>query len=287
LPTWILVVAIHCGWLSLTFAYHALPLFIALPAAAVLIAWHGSLQHEAVHGHPTSSLRLNALVAGAPLSLWLPFSIYRESHFAHHRCKRITDPTEDTESYYVGSKEWDRLGRVQRALHWALSTLLGRLLLGPVVVVLRFLSSQLRGGARRHARGWIAHALGCALVLGWVSVVCHIPLLQYLCVFVYPGMSLTLLRSYAEHRPADQAGHATAIVEAGPLLSLLYLHNNLHAVHHAYPHLAWYELPARWRRERASVLAGNGRYYFGGYDEIVSRFALRPKDAPHYPRSAK
>jgi fatty acid desaturase len=282
----VLIAVIHAGWLSLTFSYRALPLFVALPAAALLMAWHGSLQHEAVHGHPTRSPRLNALVAGTPLGLWLPFSIYRESHFAHHRCKRITDPTEDTESYYVGSDEWERLGPMRRSLHWALSTLLGRLVLGPVMLVMRFLSSELRGGARRHARAWLAHALGCALVLGWVSGVCRIPLSHYLGVFIYPGISLTLLRSYAEHRPAAQAGHATAVVEAGPLFSLLYLYNNLHAVHHAHPHLPWHELPARWRRERAAVLAHNGRYYFTGYHEIVKRFALRSKDSPRHPRSA-
>ena len=45
------------------------------------------------------------------------------------------------------------------------------------------------------------------------------------------------------------------VVEACPLLALLYLNNNLHAAHHRWPRLPWYQLPQRWRlRDLAALL---------------------------------
>ena len=47
----------------------SLPWWVVLPAGAWLTAWHGSLQHEAIHGHPTRSARLNAALAWLPIGL--------------------------------------------------------------------------------------------------------------------------------------------------------------------------------------------------------------------------
>ena len=78
------------------------------------------------------------------------------------------------------------------------------------------------------------------------------PLWVYLLLFVYPGASLTLLRSYLEHRAHDEVDARTIIVEAGPVMSLLYLNNNLHAAHHDEPGLAWYRAAGRYRQHRDS-----------------------------------
>ncbi len=40
-----------------------------------------------------------------------------------------------------------------------------------------------------------------------------------------------LVRSYLEHQPRDKVGERTAIVESGPVMSLLFLNNNLHTMH--------------------------------------------------------
>jgi fatty acid desaturase len=283
IPTLLLAVAIYGGWIALTLAWPTLPLWLGLPAAAWLIAWHGSLQHEAVHGHPTGRRRLDALIAGAPLSLWLPFSIYRDTHMAHHRTAMLTDPLDDPESYYVDGETWQRMGRLHRMVRHAMQTAVGRLVLGPPVVIARFLGAEVRllaAGERRRARTWAVHALACAGVLAWVVVVCEIPLWQYLLLFVYPGLSLTLLRSFIEHRPAPQYAARSALVESGPVLSLLFLNNNLHALHHAAPQIAWYRLPSVYRECRAALLRGNGDYRFAGYGEVLRRFALRVKDSP-------
>jgi fatty acid desaturase len=117
----------------------------------------------------------------------------------------------------------------------------------------------------------------------WIFGVCGITLLEYVVLFAYPGLALTLLRSFAEHRPAADPAHRTAIVETGPLMSLLYLNNNLHSVHHNRPDAPWYRLRAIYRDGRAAILTGNGGYRFRGYAAVLRRFLLTVKDSPEYP----
>ena len=116
-----------------------------------------------------------------------------------------------------------------------------------------------------------------------MSVVCEIPLLAYLLLIVYPGISLTLLRSFAEHRARPEVGERMAIVESGPLMSLLYLNNNLHYVHHDIPRMAWYRLPARWLARRDEIFAANGAYRYSGYGEIIRRFAFTRREPVAWP----
>ena len=285
LPTFLVAIAIYAGWLLVTAFFHSLPLIASLPAGALLLAWHGSLQHEAVHGHPTPWPLVNTLVAGAPLGLWLPLPLYRDSHLAHHRSD-LTDPLDDPESYYVTLQAWQEMSRLERGIRRVLQTLAGRLLLGPAVLVLRLHTDEARRIARSDLRRlplWLMHVAACAAVLTWVVRVCDIPVWQYLAVFVYPGLALTLLRSFAEHRPDGDGLRRSAVVEAGPLLSLVFLHNNLHAIHHREPGLPWYQLPARFRALRNEVLAANGGYWFRGYLDVLRRFSLTPKDSPVHP----
>lgn len=285
-PTLVLAAAIYGGWIALTLAFRHLPLALAAPLGGLLLAWHGSLQHEAIHGHPTASRRANTFLAGIPLSIWLPYAVYRESHIAHHRTPELTHPGSDPESFYVDAERWARLGPLRRGLHWALNTLAGRLVLGPPVLVARTLTAEARrvaGGEVRHLGTWAVHGLGACAVLAWVAGVCGIHPLFYLGCFVYPGLSLTLLRSFVEHRPAAALEHRSAIVEANPILGALFLHNNLHILHHDEPHLPWYRLPARYRQRRSELIARNGGYRFSGYLEVARAYALRPKDAPLHP----
>lgn len=285
-PTWLVAGAIYGGWLGVTALYGTLPWWCLLAAGGWLLAWHGSLQHEAIHGHPTRSARVNALVAGLPLGLWLPYGIYRELHVAHHRCPDITDPLDDPESFYVTAAAWRSAGPIGRALLRAHATLLGRLLLGPPLAVSRLLANEvglLWRGDRRHLRHWALHAAGLIPVLLWLTLVAGIPLWAYLLLFVYPGLALTLLRSYAEHRVAPERSHRTAIIEAGAPFGLLFLHNNLHAVHHARPHLPWYQIPGWYRAHQDRVLEKNGGYLVPGYLPLIRRWGLRAHQPPVYP----
>ena len=108
-PTALLAMGIYGGFLLLTYFWAALPLVAVIAAGGWLVAWHGSLQHEVIHGHPTRSQRLNDAIGWPPLSLWLPYAIYREGHLVHHRDEHLTDPIEDPESSYLTQATWNAL----------------------------------------------------------------------------------------------------------------------------------------------------------------------------------
>ncbi len=281
-PTWALVAAVYGGWGLLTWHFSALPLWIALPAGAWLLAWHGSLQHEIVHGHPTRSALINGAIAAPPLGLWMPYPAYRQSHLRHHQTAELTCPHHDPESFYLTEAQWRRTSRPVRWLLIANNTLLGRLTLGPAITVGRYWHKEVASiltGDIRHWRMLLAHVGAVAAVLTWVRVGAGMNLGFYLLI-AYGGLALTLLRSFLEHRPAARRQERTAIVEAGLPWRLLFLNNNLHVLHHEYPGLPWYALRRRYQAERAIWRASNGGYVFAGYGEVARRYLISPKDSP-------
>lgn len=287
LPTLALICACYASWALGTIAHAWIPTPLLVLLGACALTLHGSLQHEAIHGHPTGDARIDAVLVGIPLSLWLPYPVYRGTHLRHHGSD-LTDPRDDPESSYVDATTWSLWPAWRRAWARSQTTLAGRLVLGPIDVSLRLWTAELRalrGGDRSRLRIWSVHLLLSAAVIAWVTVVCAMPLWLYLAAFVYPALSLTLLRSFAEHRAAVDPGHRSALVEAHPLWALLFLNNNLHAVHHRWPGLPWYALPSRYRRDRESLLRQNGGYRLSGYSAVVRRWWWRPKDSPVHPRS--
>lgn len=285
-PTLGLAFVTYGCWAVVTFFHAALPWWVLLPAGAWLCAWHNSLQHELVHGHPTRSATFNRRLGMLPLSLWLPFDRYRALHLAHHRDHHLTDPTEDPETQYFTAPSWLRLGRVGRVIARLCARLAGRLVIGPIWAIGRFLwreARRFRADAPGVRAAWAAHMPGLLLVLAWLVVVCRFNLLAYVALFVLPGMSLLLLRSLAEHRAAADQDHRTAIVERAPVLGLLFLFNNLHVVHHERPGVAWYRLPGLYRRERSRLIAKNGGLVYAGYRDVARRFLLQPHDQAVHP----
>ena len=208
-PTIAVAGTLYAGYALLTFFYHSLPWWLVVPAAGYLLAWHGSLQHEGVHGHPTRWPWLNRALVFPSLWLWMPLEVYADSHLRHHHDEAITDPLEDPESYYLSKEDWARAGPLRRALLRFHNTAVGRLLVGPMVSVWRLMAAEIRAFARgdfRHLNAWLVHLLACLPVLVWVGVVCKIPLLAYVVLFIYPGISITLLRSFAEHQARPEVG---------------------------------------------------------------------------------
>jgi len=288
-PTLLVALMIYGGFGLVTWFHDALPWWLILPLGAYLTAWHGSLQHEVLHGHPTPSALANELLVLPSLWLWIPFRLYRDSHLAHHDDAHLTDPVEDPESYYLDAAGWAAAGPLARAFLRFHNTLAGRLLLGPLRCLWLFYKGEVKRllrGDFRHTRAWALHAVGVALVLAWVIAVCGLPLWAYLLLFVYPGISLTLLRSFLEHRARPEVSERSVIVEAGLVMSLLFLNNNLHLVHHDKPGLAWYKLPMFYRQRRALFLASNDGYFYKGYSEIFRRHLLRAKEQPLHPAAA-
>lgn len=66
-------------------------------------------------------------------------------------------------------------------------------------------------------------------------------------------------------------------------MSLLYLNNNLHAVHHAEPQVSWYKLPKLYRQAKTTYLAENRHYFIDGYNEIFRKYLFKPKEKVRHP----
>jgi fatty acid desaturase len=283
-PTVGLAVVIYGGWAALTFWHASLPAWLLYPALAWLLAWHGSLQHEVLHGHPTRMRAINDAFGFPPLALWLPYALYRRSHLCHHIDIRLTDPLDDPESFYWTADLWAALSRPGRALVALQSTLLGRLLIGPAWSIGRFYHFQFWMVRHREAgvrRIWARHAVGVACVLAWLAF-CGVDPLGY-ALAVYGGTALLLIRSFAEHRAAPGVAERIALIENAPVLGLLFLNNNLHAVHHAWPRVPWYRIPGLFRRNRARLIAGNGGLVYNGYLDVARRFLITPHDRLLHP----
>jgi fatty acid desaturase len=289
LPTCLVAAAIYTSWIVLTLYANAIPLWALIPLGGYVVAWHGSLQHEVIHGHPTALRWLNTAIALPPLSLYLPFGVYRETHLVHHAVEELTDPNTDPESRYLTPSAWAGANRGRRALWWIQRTLLGRLLAGSVTATLRLWWQEIvrfARGDRRHLASWLLHFVLIAGVWLWLREVCHVSVGRYVIAFAYPGIALTLVRSFIEHRPAATQPHASAIVDAGPIAALLFLNNNLHVVHHADPSVPWYQLRAKFDARRAEWIARNGDFYYAGYLELLWRYGVVPIGSPqHTPRA--
>lgn len=283
-PTWILISTIYGCWFAVTWFFEFLPWWLVAPVGAWFVAWHNSFQHEALHGHPSRQVWLNELLAWPPLCLWIPFPVYRDCHRAHHETSSLTDPYEDPESFYLTHSQWENTGPVRRTVLIINNTMAGRIIIGPWLAAVTLWKSHLlaiASGDRRYLGVWIAHIALAGLMFAWLWQVCGISPLAYVLMFAWPGLSLSLIRSYYEHRPAPEQDGRTAIVNAGPLMSLLFLNNNLHVVHHDRPELPWFTLPAIYRQNREDILLRACGFHFpGGYLEIARRFAFRPKDMP-------
>ena len=283
LPTWCVWLAVHAGWLLLTWFWQALPAWALVVLAGPLVCWHSSYQHEAVHGHPTGHRRLDDLLAALPVGLWMPYGRYREIHRAHHKAD-LTCPIDDPESFYVTPAAWRHSGPAVRAVLRVRTTLAGRLTLGPILYAGTFWWGEARHlvrGDRRRLRHWAAHLAGVAVIVAWLVGV-GVPIAEYVLFAAYPALSLTLLRSYAEHRAAPDPADRSVMVRTAWPLRLLYLNNTFHALHHREPGLAWYKLPGQARTGGAV-----GGYPLSGYFSVVRRHLFRAWDSPVHPISSR
>jgi fatty acid desaturase len=285
-PTITLAAFIYGGWLAVTYFHTNLPIWLVAPLGAWLVAWHSSLQHELLHGHPTPWQGVNRAIGLIPLSLWLPYDVYRASHLEHHREETLTNPKHDPESYYWRQKEWSELGPLARFVVRLQTTLMGRLTLGPAWATVSLFIRELkaaRANPRSSIVAWRTHFIGCVTVLIWVVGICQMSLWLYLFGILYPAISLSLLRSFAEHCASDTSAGRTAIVENARILGPLFLFNNLHVVHHDHPALPWYLIPAWYREHREFVLQKDNGIVYDSYLDVARRFLFSPHHDPIHP----
>ena len=257
---------------------------LAVAGCAVLVTFHSSLQHEVIHGHPLPSRAASEALVFPAVGLFIPYLRFRDTHLQHHYDPKLTDPYEDPETNYMDPAVWNRLpSAVKRVLRFN-NTLLGRMLLGPLISQVYFMAGDwrlYRNGSPEIARHWLLHILGAIPVLAWVWAVSPLSVSAYL-LAAYGGLSLLKIRTYLEHQAHDRpTGRTAVIADRGPL-ALLFLNNNFHLVHHMNPAVAWYRLPALFASEREKFLQFNDGYLYRSYAQVFARHFFTAKDpVPH------
>ncbi|MCC1492246.1 fatty acid desaturase [Cognatishimia sp. F0-27] len=284
-PTLGLLGLCYGGWAWGMTGAVAVSLPLAMAVVTVMTALHSSLSHEALHGHPTRSRVINAALVFPALSLVVPYLRFRDTHLAHHRDSRLTDPYDDPESNYLDPAVWRRLARWQRAVLRANNRLAGRLVLGPALGTCAFVMSDwhaIRRGERRVLVGWVLHLPAVAGVMLWIDRFAAMPLWAW-GVCVYGGLALLKLRTFLEHRAHTDATGRTVIIEDRGPLAWIFLNNNLHLVHHLHAAAPWYALPLLYRADPERYLRANHGYRYRSYAEVLARYLLHAKDPVAHP----
>jgi fatty acid desaturase len=282
-PTVILLAATYVVWATGTLLWSVQPV-LAVILTGVAIAQFSSLQHEVLHGHPFDDQRLNEALVFPGLTLTIPYRRFRDTHLAHHHDPILTDPFDDPESNYLAPEMWHRLPAWgQRLLRWN-NTLLGRVVIGPILGNALFVAKDfaaIRKGDRVIRADWALHLCGVALVLGWLWLATDMGFGGYV-IAAYLGHALLKIRTFLEHRAHEVFRGRTVVVEDRGPLSLLYLNNNFHVVHHMHPSVPWYRLPALYAARKAHYLRRNDGYVYRSYAEVISLYLTKAKDpVPH------
>ncbi|WP_125933339.1 fatty acid desaturase [Kiloniella majae] len=263
-----------------------IPLIMQILIIIPLITLHSSLQHECIHGHPFVSEKLNDAIAIIPVGLLVPYLRFKETHIKHHQNASISDPYEDPESGYQDLEIWKTRPEWIRTIFDFNNTLFGRMLIGPTLSVVGFSFYELKNGDQKAIFIWLTHFVMSALVVTFIYVVSDMPVWAYL-VCSYFAYSLLMVRTFLEHQAHESMRARTVIVEDKGFFSLLFLNNNLHVVHHAYPTVAWYKLPGIFQKNRQRFLEMNRGYSFKNYAEIFKRFTFSQKEPVPYPFTPK
>jgi fatty acid desaturase len=288
-PTWAMLAVTYAVWAFATTWASALWLPLGMVLVTLAAAQHSSLSHEALHGHPTRHKWLNEALVFPALSVAIPYQRFRDTHLAHHNDEILTDPYDDPESNFLDPVVWEAQPGWLKQVRRFNNTLMGRLLVGPLIGQIAFVTDdwrQIRAGDRAVLAGWLWHVPALGLVIWWMSALGQMPVWAFL-LSSYAGLSILKIRTFLEHRAHEEARGRTVVIEDHGLLALIFLNNNLHVVHHNHPGVAWYDLPARFAAQREEFLARNDGYYFRSYGEVFRRYFWHAKDpVPHplFPR---
>ncbi|MBK0326700.1 fatty acid desaturase [Rhodobacteraceae bacterium F11138] len=279
-----MILGCYALWAGAIFFLADLTPVLAVLGTGVLIAWHASLAHEVLHGHPFANRALNEALMVLPLNLCIPYNRFRDLHLAHHRDSNLTDPYDDPESNYLDPAVWVSLPGWKRALLRANNTLLGRILLGPALGQVRFVCDDVRLARQGDRAVWLAwglHLIQMAVVI-FAVLMSSMSIWAYL-VACYIGLALLKIRTFLEHQAHEQVRGRTVIIEDRGPLAFLFLNNNLHVVHHMNPTAPWYRLPSLYRAGKSRYQAVNDGYVYRSYAEVFSRYFWRAKDPVAHP----
>jgi len=250
---------------------------------------HSSLTHEALHGHPTNNPYINALLVFPSLSLLVPYLRFKDLHLAHHRDEFLTDPYDDPESNFMDPDLWQSVPKGMQRVFRLNNTLLGRMVIGPLLGHWRFMREDAKAiaqGDARAALGWVLHIPAAGIVIWGVLYFGSMPLWMVM-LASYGAMSLLKVRTFLEHRAHDKARARTVVIEDRGIWAFLFLNNSFHVVHHMHPQVPWYDLPALYRARKDHFLARNEGYVYKSYTDIFKQFFFKPKDEVPHPLWSK
>lgn len=175
-PTWLLLLGIYSGWFALLLSSRWLGLWPTTVLMIPLVVLWMSVQHELLHGHPTRWLWLNKALGYAPFAVWYPYTLYRDTHLAHHRDEDLTLPGLDPESRYLSQHHWQQTSLAFRTLRWLDKTLPGRLLLGAPLALMTLARDEfarLRRGELQAWSMWLTHGAFTLLMFWFIpSIPC-------------------------------------------------------------------------------------------------------------------
>ena len=282
-PTVFLWLACWGLWLIGVFVLPMVSMLLAGVVLTLVLVLQSSLSHEALHGHPFASRRVNDGLAIVSLGLLVPYIRFRDTHLAHHIDERLTDPYDDPETNFYDPAVWARMAHWQQQIMQLNNTLLGRMLIGPLISQVMFMRGdwrEMRQGNRAIICAWGIHLLSSALVIT-VVVTSPMPIWIYL-MCCYFAMSVLKIRTFLEHRAHQYSTARTVIIDDKGPLAFLFLNNNLHAVHHLHPQVAWYNLPRLYRDNTDSYDGFNEDYNYRSYAQVIARYFVKAKDpVPH------
>ena len=245
---------------------------------------HSSLSHEILHGHPFGSEKANTALGLVQPGLFVPYLRFKALHLAHHRDANLTDPYDDPETNYLDPRIWAGLAPWRRRVLTFNNTLLGRMLIGPIIGMAAFIAGDLQRIRRKEwdvALHWVAHLPGAVLTV-WVVSLSTMPLWSYL-LACYAALSVLRIRTFLEHQAHERASGRSVIIEDRGPLAFLFLNNNYHAVHHMHPRMPWHKLPAIYRARRERFLRMNQGYVYRSYGQVFASYLFRCKDPVAHP----
>jgi fatty acid desaturase len=279
-----LMVGCYGAWFAAGISFHTMPI-VAIIVIPLMITFQSSLQHEALHGHPTRNARVNEALVFMPIGIFYPYRRYKNLHLRHHADERLTDPYDDPESYYRALSDWEKLPGWMKYLLKFNNAFVARVLVGPAISIAGFIITEckhLASGRRADRTAWLLHLAGLVPVVLIVHFVFDMSAWVYFGL-TYMGLAVLSIRSFCEHQWSERPDGRTVIIEK-TALGLLFLNNNLHLVHHKRPSAPWYQLPRLYREQREEWSRMNEGYVFQNYLQVLRSFALKGKEPVVHPQ---
>ena len=282
-PTWVIIFSVYFLWWAVLSNFSTIP--FAHLFLIIILTFHGSVQHEILHGHPTRYQGFNDLLAYPSLALWSPYLVYKSSHLKHHEDINLTIPNVDPESYFISKDEWDMLGGYRQKLAEFNMTLLGRLILGPFWYFIALKKEFVMSFKKVFSINfliWFSHEVFVVVLLYFIWSFFNIHFLVYIgCA--YMAQALTMLRSFYEHRPSSNPNHRSIIMHTSLLMRILFLNNSYHFVHHKNPNMSWHQIPREYKSNSEKYKQSNSYFLEKGYFTWFKKYLFKPVDKPKHP----